>query len=153
MISLPPRSTRTSPLFPYPTLFRSAIAQQQGGHQEHRRSHLDFKDTAVKTAWEHYVHLNEGLIATDATAARKGAAALEKSLKEVKGADKAAALAGKIAANDDLATQRQVFASLSNEMAAVINASGLASGEVYVAYCPMALKNPDRKSVVLGKLV
>src|SRR3546814_17597572 len=86
-----------------------AIAQQQGGHQEHRRSHLDFKDTAVKTAWEHYVHLNEGLIATDATAARKGAAALEKSLKEVKGADKAAALAGKIAANDDLERKSVVY--------------------------------------------
>src|SRR3546814_7905857 len=36
MIRLPPRSTRTDTLFPYTTLFRSAVIEQQGWRVEFR---------------------------------------------------------------------------------------------------------------------
>src|SRR3546814_18368795 len=40
MILLPPGSTRTDPLFPYPTLFRSIAQQTDHLHQLHIERHL-----------------------------------------------------------------------------------------------------------------
>src|SRR3546814_8491794 len=44
MIRLPPRSTRTDSLFPYTTLFRSAV-RDQGGAQRIRRLHRPWQGT------------------------------------------------------------------------------------------------------------
>src|SRR3546814_7071483 len=38
MIRRPPRSTRTDPLFPYTTLFRSAGCRTQDDHEQHRQN-------------------------------------------------------------------------------------------------------------------
>src|SRR3546814_1353041 len=42
MIQRPPRSTRTDPLFPYTTLFRSPVAPIRATHQAHQPS-LDLR--------------------------------------------------------------------------------------------------------------
>lgn len=96
-----------------------------------------FKDDGFKEAYQHYIHVKTALTASDAGEAAKGAKALAEALK---GTEKVADLANEIAGSSDLKVQRAAFSSLSNEMKALVK-ENIASGEVHLAYCPMALNN------------
>src|SRR3546814_9714321 len=53
MIRRPPRSTRTATLFPYTTLFRSAVARRAGVSREFINSHPELRrliETAARQA-------------------------------------------------------------------------------------------------------
>ncbi len=97
-----------------------------------------FKDKAVGTAYSHYTHLKDALVASDRQEVAAASEALVKALHQMKNADKAHAEAAKVAQGGSLDEQRKAFTALSEEMANLVKNSGLSMGEVYLEYCPMA---------------
>ena len=100
-----------------------------------------FNDPKVESAYQHYIHVKEALVATNAEEAKNGANALKAALTGVAGGEKAAEHAGKIAEASDVEVQRTAFFDLSSEMLTLVKNGSLASGEIYKEYCPMAFDN------------
>lgn len=99
------------------------------------------KDSNLNAVYQQYQHLTSVLTEGDATAAKLSALALEAGAKEIKGGSTLAATAAQITDTKYLEAQRTLYASLSNEFIALVKESGLKSGELYVAHCPMALND------------
>ena len=100
-----------------------------------------FKDAKLGAAYEHYIHLKDALVASNADEAKKGAGELQKALKGVDDSTAALEAASKIAASSDLKEQRLVFSGLSNEMATLVKGGKLSIGALYLEFCPMANGN------------
>jgi len=100
-----------------------------------------FKDEKLGTAYGHYIRLKDALIASNAQDAKKATLDLQKSLANVNGSHKAIDEATKVTDSSDLDEQRKAFSSLSNEMKVLVKGGKLASGSLYVEYCPMANNN------------
>jgi len=100
-----------------------------------------FKDENLNTAYMHYLHLKDALVSSDVGEAKKAAGELQKSLASLSDGTKGAEETEKISASSDIKLQRASFSSLSNEMTALVKASKLASGSLYVEYCPMVNNN------------
>jgi hypothetical protein len=100
-----------------------------------------FGNASLGNAYTQYIELKNALVSSDAASARKAATLLQKSLKSVPGGQPASGQAAKISATADLSAQRESFTLLSDEMAALVKATKLTSGAVYVEYCPMANNN------------
>ena len=121
-------------------------AYAQHDHNAHASSSQEkgtpaFKDDKIGTAYTHYIHLKDALVASNAAEAKKAAGELEKSLVGVGESKKAIDAAKTISSSTDLNDQRKTFSTLSNEMTTLVKASKLASGSLYVEYCPMANNN------------
>lgn len=97
-----------------------------------------FKDEKLGTAYEHYIHLKDALVASNTQDAKKAALDLQKSFVNISGSKKVVDEAKNVAGTSDLGEQRKAFSSLSNEMKALVKDGKLASGSLYVEYCPMA---------------
>jgi hypothetical protein len=100
-----------------------------------------FKDAKLTTAYEHYLHVKDALVASKKDEAKMGAAELAKALNDVGGSATSADAATKIAASSDLKEQRRLFSTLSNEMATLVKGGNLSRGTLYLEYCPMANGN------------
>ena len=111
------------------------------GDQKSDQASAKFKDDKLGTAYTHYIHLKDALIASNSEDAKKAASELQKSLTSVSGGKKAADEASKVASAPDLEEQRKAFSGLSNEMKTLVKDDKLASGALYVEYCPMANNN------------
>ena len=105
------------------------------------QSMVMFKDAKLGTAYEHYTHLKDALVASKWDEAKKGAGDLQSSLKNVSGAAAAIELASKLANATNLEEQRKIFSTLSNEMATLVKGGKLSMGMLYLEYCPMANNN------------
>lgn len=111
------------------------------GAQTTEQAQAKFKDEKLGTAYGHYIHLKDALVASNAQDAKNAALELQKSLANVSGSKKVIDEATKVAGSSDLDEQRKAFSSLSNEMKALVKDGKLASGSLYVEYCPMANNN------------
>ena len=100
-----------------------------------------FNDEKIGTAYMHYIHLKDALVSSNASEAKKAASELEKSLSPVANGKKATEAANKIASTAEIKEQRKIFSSLSNEMTTLVKTSKIASGSLYIEYCPMANNN------------
>lgn len=100
-----------------------------------------FKDKALGTAYGHYIHLKNALVASDFQKAKSASESLVKAIHNVKGSDKVHAEAAKVAQSGTLDNQRKAFTGLSNEMATLVKGSEISKGELYLEYCPMANGN------------
>ena len=109
-----------------------------GDGKDQAQGHVMFKDEKTGTAYSHYVHLKDALVASKPDEAKKAASELQKSLASLGNAKKATESASKISATTDLEDQRKEFSTLSNEMTSLVKASKLAMGSIYLEYCPMA---------------
>ncbi len=122
-----------------------AYAQHDhAGHSDEKKTDqamVMFKDAKLGTAYEHYIHVKDALVASKAEEAKMGAGELQKALKDVSGAAKAIEAAAKLANTPDLGEQRKVFSTLSNEIAALVKGGKLSMGSLYLEYCPMANNN------------
>lgn len=120
-------------------------AYAQHDHAAHgdgkEQGHAMFKDEKLGAAYTHYIHLKDALVASDAGEAKKAAGELQASLRAISNGTNASDNAAKIAASSDLDQQRIVFSDLSNEMQTLVKEGKLASGSLYVEYCPMANNN------------
>jgi hypothetical protein len=111
------------------------------GDQKKEENMVMFKDAKIGKAYEHYLHLKDALVASKADEAKKGANELQIALKDVNGAATAIEAASKIANLSDLTAQRNMFSTLSNEMATLVKGGKLSMGMLYLEYCPMANNN------------
>lgn len=114
------------------------------GHSDQKKTDqamVMFKDAKLGTAYEHYIHVKDALVASKADEAKMGAGELQKALKDVSGSAKAIEVAARLANTSDLGEQRKVFSTLSNEMAALVKGGKLSMGSLYLEYCPMANNN------------
>ncbi len=104
-------------------------------------SAVNLKDDKLNAVYLPYQHLTAALTEGDAAAARVAALALEAGAKEVQGGEALAKTAAQLLKSNDLEAQRVVYSPLSNEFIALLKKTGLDSGELYVAHCPMALND------------
>lgn len=122
-----------------------AYAQHDhAGHHDQKKGDQNmvmFKDTKLGVAYEHYIHVKDALVASNANDAKTAAGQLQKALKDVKGSAKAIEAAENFVKASDLTEQREVFSSLSNEMAILVKGGKLSMGSLYLEYCPMANNN------------
>ncbi len=100
-----------------------------------------FKDKAFGTAYGHYIHLKNALVASNQGEAKSASEALVKTLHVLKNADKAHAEAARVAEANSLEDQRKSFTALSNEMTVLVKGSEINTGELYLQFCPMANGN------------
>lgn len=98
---------------------------------------VSFKDEQTGKVYDHYIHLKNALVKSDAKDAQEAAAALADA-SDAAGNKKSAETAGKIAQSNDLAAQRALFNDLTTEVENTIRPGTLSSGKIYKQYCPMA---------------
>ena len=99
------------------------------------------KNDKLNAVYQHYIHLTTALTNGDAAEAKIAANAMEAGTKDVAGASGIAAAAAKITTASDIEAQRAAYSGMSKDMAALIKKDGLSSGELYVAFCPMAFND------------
>lgn len=99
------------------------------------------KNPDLNAVYQHYIHLSTALTNGDVSEAKVASNAIETGAKDMQGGATIAASAASITAATDIEAQRAAFQKLSNEMIAQVKQSGVASGEVYVDYCPMAFND------------
>ena len=96
-----------------------------------------FEDPKVEEVYQHYIHLKDALVASDAAEAKPAAAALQTALTDA-GSTAGADLAGKIASTSDIKAQRSELDALTAEVEGLIKSAKLASGKIFKQHCPMA---------------
>jgi len=99
---------------------------------------VKLKDEKVQQLYQHYVHLTTALTNDDSVEAKNAGSAIEAAAQEVPAAAAIGQNAQKIAQASTLADQREQYIGLSNNMLALVKATGLSSGELYLDFCPMA---------------
>lgn len=99
------------------------------------------KNDKLNAVYQHYIHLTTALTNSDMGEAKLAANAIEAGTKDIAGASGIAASAAKITATSDIEAQRVAYATMSKDMAALIKKEGLSSGELYLAFCPMAFND------------
>ena len=97
----------------------------------------EFSDETVKQAFDEYLAVKDALVRTDASDSRKSAQNLQNTLKEAK--PEIAEIAGKLAASEDVNTQREIFSELTAAMEPVLKGA-ISSGKIYKQFCPMAFE-------------
>ncbi len=111
---------------------------KHGDEKKMDQSMVMFKDAKLGTAYEHYLHLKDALVASNADEARKSAGELKKALGDAKGSASSIELAAKISDASNLDALRSLFSTLSTEMATLVKGGKLSMGMLYLEYCPMA---------------
>lgn len=122
----------------------SWAANAQHDHQGEKKSDqtmLMFKDIKLGTAYEHYLHLKDALVASNQDEAKKAADELQKSVANVSNGKMVADEAAKVVAATNLEGQRKAFSGVSDMMAMLVKGGKLSMGMLYLEYCPMANNN------------
>ncbi len=99
------------------------------------------KDASLDAVYQEYLNLNRALVNSNEEEARIVANTLESAAKELANGKAIAMNATKISEVGTIKEQRVAFSDLSNLLIALVKEIGVASGEVYVDYCPMAFNN------------
>lgn len=106
--------------------------------EDENKAQAEFSDDKTAAAYEDYLEVKEAMVAADVEAAKEAA----KDLAEVYAdgeQQKITNLAGHIATTDDIHRQRELFSELTAAMEPVLK-NGIASGEIYKQFCPMAFE-------------
>lgn len=99
---------------------------------------VEIKDTVNAQVYNHYIKLKDLLVVSDSATAKTAASELSVALSKLSGSESIVVLAEKIANSSDLSKQRINFTALSNDMITLFKQSEIASGSIFVQYCPMA---------------
>ena len=100
-----------------------------------------FKSDTAGQMYTEYLKLKDALVSSDAATAKTAAASLQTTLAKVEGCEITAGVASKIAATDNIITQRKQFTILSSDIIAYLKHADIKTGSVFVQYCPMANNN------------
>lgn len=114
---------------------------------------VQLKDDQLNALYQQYTLLTTALVKGDIKEARFASNAIEAGAKEMKNASELGASAAKITATADLEIQRTAFASLSNDLLALIKQSGLQTGQLYVDFCPMAMNDQGAVWISTSKTI
>ena len=99
---------------------------------------VEIKDSLNADVYNNYIKLKDLLVSSDPAKGKTAASDLAISVRKLSGFESTAVLAEKIADSKDLSEQRINFTELSDDMIKLIKKSELASGSIYIQYCPMA---------------
>lgn len=102
---------------------------------------VQLKDDALDAVYQEYLNLNQALVNSSAEEAKIAAHTLELGAKELTNGSLVANSAATISEASTINEQRAAFSDLSSALIVMVKESGVASGEVYVDYCPMAFNN------------
>ena len=102
---------------------------------------VSIKDDNMNAVYQQYQNLTDALTKGNFAGAKVAALAFETGAKEIQSGSTLAAIAAKITNAADLESQRTTYANLSKEFIDLLKNTGLDSGELYVAHCPMALND------------
>ncbi len=102
---------------------------------------VSLKDDKLNAIYTHYLQLTKDLTDGNASAAKVAASAIELGAKQVEAGSALAQAAGKMSDAASLEIQRTTYSDLSNEFINLLKKTGLSSGELYIAHCPMALND------------
>lgn len=102
---------------------------------------VKFNDDKLNAIYPWYLELQEALVVEDFSAAKKAAFAIEEGSRQLNSSSEMLTTASEIVEASDIARQRELFQTLTAEMIAQVKSSGLQSGEVFIAHCPMAFDN------------
>ena len=111
---------------------------KHGDEKKMDQNMATFEDVKLGTAYEHYIHLKDALVASNQDQAEKAASELQESLAGVNNGKMAADEAAKVVAAANLEEQRKAFSGVSNMMAMLVKGGQLSMGMIYLEYCPMA---------------
>lgn len=115
----------------------TADANDQKEVSASETAELTFKDEKIGRIYSDYITLKDALVESNDKDASVAAGALQVSLNDASQAS-AADLAGKMASASTLASQRESFNALSEEIEKILKGSDIVQGTVYKQYCPMA---------------
>jgi len=118
-----------------------AFAQHDHAGHDQSKAVPTFKDAKLGTAYTLYLKVKDALVASNADDAKKAAVELQKALKDLKGSADALAATTKLAGTGGLEEQRQLFSTVSNEIATLVKGGQLSAGVLYLEFCPMANGN------------
>jgi hypothetical protein len=100
------------------------------------------KEWAMQTdtakAYNAYLKVKDNLVKSDGKATKEAASVLSVALNRIKGCGATSDLAGRIAATDDVKSQRILFLQVSHDFIPLVKGMKNKPAPVYVAYCPMA---------------
>jgi len=85
-----------------------------------------------------YLQVKDNLVKTDGKSAQQSAGTLAETLSSIKGCTEATDLAKKMAATDDVKSQRILFLQVSQDVIPLVKGMKSKKEPIYVAYCPMA---------------
>lgn len=133
------------------TIMLSLILGSWGAYAQHEHAGHDqkkseqaaatFKDAKLGNAYTHYILVKNELVDSDSENARKNAIELQKSLAGLSDSKTVQSAVAKFISAKDLSEQRQHFSALSNEITTLVKGGKLATGSLYLEYCPMANNN------------
>ncbi len=112
---------------------------------------LVLKDDRLNAIYPQYVKLTKALVDNDAAAARIAANAIGEGVSKLQLKESLKREADKIVATADIELQREAFASLSSELIALIEQSGVQAGTLYVDFCPMAMEDKGASWISTAK--
>lgn len=95
----------------------------------------------LDAVYQQYQHLTAALVNENSNTAKLAALAIETGARHIKGAGSLAKAAAAISGTSDLKAQRLAFASLNEAFIGLVKSTGLDSGRLYIAHCPMALND------------
>ncbi|MCC5921326.1 MAG: DUF3347 domain-containing protein [Cyclobacteriaceae bacterium] len=98
-------------------------------------------DAKQQDVFEKYIVLKDALVQTDADASQAAAKNLHQSLKDADAAEDLVSQVEEIASTNDVEAQRDAFSPVSNALIEHFKSQELASGTLYVQYCPMAFND------------
>ena len=98
---------------------------------------MEFSNDTVSQAFVNYLAVKDAFVKTDAKAAASASKDLQMSLENSN--PEVAAIAGKIAASEDVNVQRELFSELTAAMGPILK-EAITSGKIYKQFCPMAFE-------------
>jgi len=116
-------------------------AHMHSAGEQHEESSMNVSDEEAKTLVNAYLKIKQALVGTDAAAASAAAKKLLEETKGIKGGEAFADFRSrieKIANSRDIATQRSLFAGLSDPVANLARNHDMGM-TLYKQYCPMAM--------------
>jgi hypothetical protein len=99
------------------------------------------KDDKLDAVFQQYKLLTAALTEGNVAEAKVAALAIETGAKQIPAGTTLATTAAQITNGADIEAQRTSYASLNDALIALLKASGLNHGELYIAHCPMALND------------
>ena len=96
---------------------------------------MPLTDTAK--VYNAYLQVKDNLVKTDGKATKKSAEVLAQTLGTIKGCTEAQDQAKKMAATDDVKSQRILFLQVSQDLIPLVKGMKSPKEPIYVAYCPM----------------
>ncbi len=109
------------------------------------------KNNHLNAVYQQYIQLTTALTSNNFVEAKIAANAIEAGAIEINGGNGIAIASARITAAADIEAQRAAYSTLSKNIEQLIRKEGLATGKLYVDYCPMALDDKGATWITSNK--